>query len=152
MNQMDFPYHNKEKIIVRYKIFRKGDNLFIENAFFPITFIDQSLKTFFMHIANVPEILKAIIFVFKTPSGRGESQHIIQNKEDITVLMGIERRITELSLVTNRNNEYSDYLEFHFDIGEVPMDESKRIPTPAMVWVMDRMQEEYDAWKKEQGD
>ncbi|MBN2735641.1 MAG: hypothetical protein JXR70_01580 [Spirochaetales bacterium] len=152
MKQMDFRHREDKDFVSRYIIYRKDNRMYIENSFFPDTLKNPELDKFFMHIANIPETLKAIMFVFKTPNGQGEFKDIIGHDETVTVLMSTERRITNLRLDTERKTEESDPLEFHFDTGEVPMDESRRVPTPAMVWVMDRMQEEYDAWKKEQGD
>ncbi|MBN2735638.1 MAG: hypothetical protein JXR70_01565 [Spirochaetales bacterium] len=76
--------HNDANYISNYMIWRDKDIIFIDNYYCGRNVKTPTKRKFFMHIANVLKILKAIIFVFKTSSGRGESQHIIQNKEDIT--------------------------------------------------------------------
>ena len=82
--------------------------------------------------------------------GRGESKDFSGYEESGFALMSTERIITDLSLNVERESKNLEGLEFHFDQGEIPGDPDKRTYTPAMVWVMAAMKEEYEAWKAEQ--
>ena len=151
MKQMDFRHWKGKDFISRYIIHRENDIVYIENFFFPETCEDPELDNFFIHAANIPEALEAIEFVFRAKMGRGESKHFSGNGENGYAIMGTERQITKLSLDVENQIHESDSLTFYFDRNEIPVEPEKRIHTPAMIWVMDAMKEEYEAWKKEQG-
>lgn len=152
MKEQRFYHSINNRMVSTYRIYREGDTIYVENDNFPVSVEDQVTLgwKFFMHIGNVPEVVEAVGFVFKTPPGYGEYKHIKEFNEDVVVGMDTEMKISDLALYTNRQNEESGLLRFYFDRGQIAYEPEKRKPTPAMVWVMKELTKEYKAWEKEQ--
>ncbi len=152
MKEQRFLHSINNRMVSTYRIYRERDTIYVENDDFPVSVEDQETlgRKFFMHIGNVPEVVEAVGFVFKTPPGRGEFKYVRNFNEEVVVSMLTEMSINDLELWTKRENEQSKTLRFDFDRGQVAYEPEKRKPTPAMVWVMKELTKEYKAWEKEQ--
>ena len=111
-----------------------------ENLFSYITF----------HIANVPEILKGLDFVFHAPDGRGEDYKISANGDILSVISYTDPVLRMASIVTYKNNEdIKDMLDFNLTGFAFPANESERVYTPAMLWFTKQLKKIYNDWQKD---
>ena len=102
------------------------------------------------HIANVPEVLKGLDFVFHAPDGRGEDYNISANGDIISVISYTDPVLRMVSIVTYKNNEdIKDMFDFHLRGFDFPANESERVYTPAMLWVTKQLKKIYNDWQKE---
>lgn len=103
-----------------------------------------------IHIANVPEVLKGLGFVFHAPDGRGEDYNISANGDIISVISYTDPVLRMVSIVTYKNNEdIKDMFDFHLRGFDFPANESERVYTPAMLWVTKQLKKIYNDWQKE---
>ena len=142
--------HKDANYISNYSIWRENNLVFVEHYYCGRTVTNPTKIKFDIHAGNIPAAMEAIAFVFKAPMGRGESKDFSGYDETGFAIMGTERQIIDLSILVKKTSGDYTKLRFYFDRGEIPSEPNKRVYTPAMVWVMNAMQEEYDAWKKEQ--
>ncbi|MDE7291900.1 MAG: hypothetical protein K2N58_07630 [Treponemataceae bacterium] len=103
------------------------------------------------HIANIPEVLKGLDFVFRAPLGRGEVYDINANGDKISLFSDTERSLREVNIATYINeNEIDKILEFNLEHFDFPVNGAERAYTPAMLWLTRRMNEIYEEWQKGQ--
>ncbi|MDE6068137.1 MAG: hypothetical protein K2F89_04185 [Treponemataceae bacterium] len=113
--------------------------------------IPQELEQMQFHIANIPEVLKGLDFVFRAPLGRGEDYDINANGDKISLFSNTERSLREVNIVTYINdNEIDKILEFNLEQFDFPANGAERTYTPAMLWLTRRMNEIYEEWQKGQ--
>ena len=111
----------------------------------------QELEQMQFHIANIPEVLKGLDFVFRAPLGRGEVYDINANGDKISLFSNTERSLREVNIVTYINdNEIDKILEFNLEQFDFPANGAERAYTPAMLWLTRRMNGIYEEWQKEQ--
>lgn len=111
----------------------------------------QELEQMQFHIANIPEVLKGLDFVFRAPLGRGEDYDTNANGDKISLFSDTERSLSEVNIATYINeNEIDKILEFNLEQFDFPADGAERAYTPAMLWLTRRMNGIYDDWQKEQ--
>lgn len=101
------------------------------------------------HIANVPEVLKGLDFVFHAPDGRGEDYNISANGDIISVISHTDPILRMVSIATYNNKDIKELLHFNLSGFAFPSNESERIYTPAMLWVTKQLKKIYNDWQKE---
>ncbi|MBR1720881.1 MAG: hypothetical protein IJ727_00110 [Treponema sp.] len=100
------------------------------------------------HIANVPELLKGLDFVFHAPDGRGEIYKINKNGDDIALSSITDPILKALDISVCKNN-IRYLLSFNLTGFDFPANESERVYTPAMLWVTKQLKKIYNDWQKE---
>ena len=100
------------------------------------------------HIANVPEVLKGLDFVFHAPDGRGEIYKINKNGDDIALSSITDPILKALDISVCKNN-IRYLLSFNLSGFDFPTNESERVYTPAMLWVTKQLKKIYNDWQKE---
>lgn len=111
-----------------------------ENLFSYITF----------HIANIPEVLKGIDYVFRALNGRGESHEINANGDIISVFSYTDPVLRMVTIATYNNNEdIKELLHFNLSGFRFPSNGAERVYTPAMLWVTKQLKKIYNDWQKE---
>ena len=111
-----------------------------ENLFSYITF----------HIANIPEVLKGIDYVFRALNGRGESHEINANGDIMSVFSYTDPVLRMITIATYNNNEdIKELLHFNLSGFRFPSNGAERVYTPAMLWFTKQLKKIYNEWQKE---
>ncbi len=111
-----------------------------ENLFSYITF----------HIANIPEVLKGIDYVFRALNGRGESHEINANGDIMSVFSYTDPVLRMVTIATYNNNEdIKELLHFNLSGFRFPSNGAERVYTPAMLWFTKQLKKIYNDWQKE---
>ena len=105
-----------------------------------------------IHIANVPEVLKGLGFVFHAPDGRGEDYNISANGDIISVFSYTDPVLRMVSIATYNNEDIKELLHFNLSGFAFPSNESERVYPPAMLWVTKQLKTIYNDWQKEHPD
>ena len=100
------------------------------------------------HIANVPEVLKGLDFVFHAPDGRGEIYKINKYGDNIALSSITDPVLKALDISVCKNN-IRYLLSFNLSGFDFPTNESERVYTPAMLWVTKQLKKIYNDWQNE---
>ena len=162
----DYEYYNsgvdsemKEKVFEEpvgasmFRVERKNELILINfrTRFYRSDTPKELIEQIQFHIANIPEVLKGLDFVFRAPLGRGEDYDINANGDKISLFSDTERSLSEVNIATYINdNEIDKIMEFNLEQFDFPADGAERAYTPAMLWLTRRMNGIYEEWQKEQ--
>lgn len=102
------------------------------------------------HIANIPEVLKGIDYVFRALNGRGESHEINANGDIMSVFSYTDPVLRMVTIATYNNNEdIKELLHFNLSGFRFPSNGAERVYTPAMLWFTKQLKKIYNDWQKE---
>ena len=137
-----------------FDIARQGNKLVIKGitgAPRPNDIPENLFRYITFHIANVPEVLKGLDFVFHAPDGRGEIYKINKNGDNIA-LSSITEPVLKLLNISVCENNIRYLLSFNLSGFAFPSNELERVYTPAMLWVTKQLKKIYNDWQKEHPD
>ncbi|MDD5929041.1 MAG: hypothetical protein PUC37_04460 [Spirochaetales bacterium] len=133
-----------------FDIERNGETICInsETEFYLPDSNEDLMDHMEFHIANVPEVLKGLDFVFHAPDGRGEIYKINKYGDNIALSSITDPVLKALDISVCKNN-IRYLLSFNLSGFDFPTNESERVYTPAMLWVTKQLKKIYNDWQKE---
>lgn len=134
-----------------YDIERKEELIYFNFAigFYNENTAEEDFEHIKFHIANIPEVLKGLEFVFRAPIGRGEDYNINSNGDEIIIFSETNPILRYITILIKTSESNFENFHFYFEGYDFPSNGAERVYTPAMLWVTKQLKKIYNDWQKE---